>query len=157
MISALRNALYWSMLKGWVCIPLYSLSTLHKNPNTLALCTCQQVNPHWKLMKQSRSQLHIWRSIHYHLDTGFSFINVVAFLKYTQPGWLKSNSFLNNGHYFKKSKRQSSHLTNSPNSRKNCLVRGATILWYFSEEEVDFVIIRIIGVRDGKSCNEFCS
>lgn len=108
-------------------------------------------------MKQSRSLLHIRRSIRYHLDTGFSFINVVAFLKYTQPAWLKPNSFLNNEHYFKKNERQSSHLTNSPNSRKNCLVRGATILWYFSEKEVDFVIIWIIGVRDGKSCNEFCS
>lgn len=48
-------------------------------------------------------------------------------------------------------------LTNSSNSRKDCLIRSTAFLRWFTKEEIYFIIIWIIGVGYGKSSNKFCS
>lgn len=49
------------------------------------------------------------------------------------------------------------HLTDAADVGKNSFVGGAALLGNFSEKEIDFVIVWIIGVRDRKDSNELCS
>lgn len=49
------------------------------------------------------------------------------------------------------------HLTDAADVGKNGSVGGAALLRNFSEKEIDFVIIWIIGVWDRKDSNKLCS